>query len=114
MIQVRYYNYIINYKLPKSAYINALDFKSFKDLSDYLIYLDNNVTAYNSYFKWKKYVEFDSTDLIFSPLCDMCIKLHLEDHFGIEKKIINEIDKLWSPKLNCKKVEIKGDELILF
>lgn len=23
-------------------------------------YLESNVTAYNSYFKWKKYVKFDS------------------------------------------------------
>jgi hypothetical protein len=102
-----------NFKLPKSAYINALDFKSLKDLSDYLIYLDKNTTAYNSYFNWKKFVEFDSTGLIFSPLCDMCIQLHLEDHLGIKRNVINDIDKIWSEKLNCKKVEIKNDQIIL-
>jgi hypothetical protein len=34
-------------------YINVDDFKSPKDLADYLKYLDRNQTAYLEYFKWK-------------------------------------------------------------
>jgi alpha-1,3-fucosyltransferase len=44
--------------VPKSGYINGLDFKSAKDLGTYLNYLDSNKTAFNSYFKWKKHVNF--------------------------------------------------------
>ena len=43
--------------LPKSAYINALDFQSPRHLTEYLLYLSKNTTAYNSYFKWKKYIK---------------------------------------------------------
>ena len=50
-----------------------------------MLYLDQNKTAYNEYFKWKKYVKFNS-DFI-HPFCDMCIKLHMESFYGIEKKI---------------------------
>jgi hypothetical protein len=51
------------------------------------------VTAYNSYFDWKKNVIFVNKFINFSPICDMCIRLHLETHFGIEKKIIKDIGK---------------------
>ena len=36
------------------SYINVLDFKTVKDLADYLHYLDQNNTAYNEYFKWRQ------------------------------------------------------------
>jgi hypothetical protein len=87
--------------VPKSGYIDAHDFKSAQDLAQYLIYLDSNKTAYNSYFKWKKHVQFYTALNIhygFSPICDMCIYLHLEDFFGIKKKIINDPH----PKSYCK------------
>ena len=47
------------YYIPKSGFINIKDYKSIKDLSSYLIYLDSNKTAYNSYFEWKKYAKFN-------------------------------------------------------
>ena len=36
------------------SYINVMDFKTVKDLADYLHYLDKNSTAYNEYFKWRQ------------------------------------------------------------
>ena len=36
------------------SYINVMDFKTVKDLADYLHYLDKNSTAYNQYFKWRQ------------------------------------------------------------
>ena len=35
------------------SYINVLDFKSVKQLAEYLHYLNRNDTAYNEYFKWR-------------------------------------------------------------
>ena len=37
-----------------SSYINVLDFKSVKQLAEYLHYLNRNDTAYNEYFKWRQ------------------------------------------------------------
>ncbi|KAK8898387.1 alpha-(1-_3)-fucosyltransferase activity protein [Tritrichomonas musculus] len=38
---------------PRHSSIDANKFASAKELADYLIYLDNNDTAYNEYFDWK-------------------------------------------------------------
>lgn len=89
-----YDNYV-----PKSAYINAFDFKSPRKLAQYLTYLDSNKTAYNEYFKWKKYVKFGKR---YDYLCDMCIHLHLEDYIGIEKKTIDNLEDHWSLQRDCK------------
>lgn len=95
--------------LPKSAYINALDFQSPRHLSNYLLYLSKNATAYNSYFKWKKYIQFTNNE--YKSFCDMCIKLHLEDYFGIEKSIIKDL--AWEQKRNCKSPVFGNDSFEL-
>lgn len=90
-----------NFKVPKSGFINVLDYKSPKDLAEYLQYLDKNKTAYNSYFKWKKYALFKDK-LVFSNFCDMCIQLNLENYIPIKRNIIQNIGALWGKKENCK------------
>ena len=86
--------------MPKSAYINVNDFKTPKELADYLLYLDTNPEAYNFYFKWKKYAQFYK-EVYFSPICDMCIKLHLESYYGLKYSIIKNITKNWNRANNC-------------
>jgi len=39
---------------PKNSYINVNDFKSIKELADYLKYLDEHDEAYEKYLEWKK------------------------------------------------------------
>jgi hypothetical protein len=91
--------------VPRSGYINVLDFKTPKELADYLIYLDGNNTAYNAYFEWKKYLKYDPNHPIAGYLCEMCIKLHLEDHTGIiQKKKFNSLQKYFGLRNNCKDI----------
>lgn len=82
------------------------DFASPKHLANYLLYLDQNRTAYNSYFEWKQYVNFNLKVPRFSVLCDMCIKLHMERFTGIEKKIYDNIQSHWHSG-TCKPADIK-------
>lgn len=77
-------------------------------MAEYLIYLDSNRTAYNSYFKWKKHVIFRKKISIFSPICDMCIKLNLEEFFGIEQSVIEDLGVYWNRNLHCT---IKNDNI---
>ena len=77
-----------------------MDFKTAKELTDYLIYLDFNETAYNSYFKWKKYIRFDNLEYPIHPICDLCIQLQLDEYFGIKKSVISSLDE-YSNKNNC-------------
>jgi hypothetical protein len=53
--------------------------------------LSNNNEAYNAYFAWKKHVVFSDKKMAISPICDMCIRLHLEDYYNLndEKKLEN-------------------------
>ena len=78
-----------------------MDYKGPKELADYLMYLDSNKTAYNSYFKWKKYAKFIDR-MVYDNFCDMCIQLNLENYVPIWKNVISDIGKLWSKSDNCK------------
>jgi len=89
------------YYIPKSGFINVLDFSSAQQLANYLLYLDRNRTAYNEYFKWKKYVKFNTSDHSMNHFCNLCIQMHLNDKLGIQKSIINNIGSYWS-KENCR------------
>ncbi len=44
--------------LPPQSYINVDDFRSMRDLADYVKYLDRNDTAYAAYFAWRQFGEF--------------------------------------------------------
>jgi hypothetical protein len=99
--------------LPTSAYINVADFKSVKHLTDYMVYLSENATAYNSYFEWKRHVR--ATGQRYKTFCDMCVKLHLEDHFGRMRRNAQALDNMKSyfgAKSNCKKTTIAKNGVI--
>lgn len=91
--------------VPKTGYIDALDYESPQHLADYLKYLDKNVTAFNEYFQWKKHVQFLDYIVDYGMICDMCIQLHLEDFYGIKQQVINDFDKYWSRSKDCKRNE---------
>ena len=91
--------YLFFPQVPKSGYINAMDFKSPKELAQYMLYLDGNKTAYNSYFKWKKHVTFkDNFEDVF---CSMCVHLNMQSHFGVRKNVLHDLGNYWSQK-DCK------------
>ena len=79
-----------------------MDYKNPQELGQYVKYLDKNTTAYNSYFKWKKYVLFKDR-LINSNFCDMCLMLNMENEIPIRRNIVRNIGKFWG-KQNCKKL----------
>jgi hypothetical protein len=90
--------------VPKSGYINVLDFKTPKHLADYLLYLDRNQIAYNEYFKWKKYVNFRKAREIVKAgyLCEMCIQLHLEEQTKlVKRRQLTPIKELFGMEENC-------------
>lgn len=83
--------------IPKSGFINVLDFKSPKDLAEYLLYLDKNQTAYNSYFNWKRFVNRKHLGIFAAEICEFCIRLHIEDYTKKKKTSrIENIDQYWN------------------
>lgn len=91
-----------SFYIPKSGYINVVDFQSPKHLADYLTYLDNNKTAYNSYFKWKKYIRVSKKKSTGGYLCEMCIQLNLEEKLAyVGKKSLQSAQKMYGLNENC-------------
>ena len=93
--------------VPRSGFINALDFDSPKLLADYLLYLDANATAYNEYFAWKRYVRFrDERSLVREGyLCEMCVRMHLEEHglMEVQQQRLNTMNEMFDTPTNCKR-----------
>jgi alpha-1,3-fucosyltransferase len=92
--------------IPKSGYIDVRDFQTIKDLTDFMLYLSENSTAYNSYFEWKKHVKI--LDWNYRIFCDMCIKLNLETFYGVKESVIDNMKEFWSRRVNCKRPSIKN------
>lgn len=90
------------------------DYASAEDLANYLLYLDRNRTAYNSYFEWKQYVSFNMSESRFSGFpgvfCDMCIKLHMERFTGIQNKVFDNIQNYWHYE-NCKSGNLNAKQI---
>ena len=80
-----------------------MDFSSADDLANYLIYLSRNKKAYNSYFKWKKYVQFGRNKYSENLFCEICIQLQLEEYIGVKKSIIKDIAAYWGRDKNCRR-----------
>ena len=93
--------------IPPSGYIDELKFVRPKELADYLLYLDSNKTAYNSYFQWKKFIRFNQNAVTIGTFCEMCIKLNLNYYLGIQKNVIRDFKKLWGDDENCYQVLLK-------
>ena len=93
------------YYIPRSGFVNARDYKSPIELANYLIYLDGNSTAYNEYFKWKRFIKHDLNHPKLPYLCEICMQLHLEEHVEtkIQKKktVSSSLQKLYGLKENC-------------
>ncbi len=63
--------------LPHKSYINVMDYRSPKQLADYLKYLTQNRTAYLEYFKWKeKYISLSGYPTKGAAACKLCEILH--------------------------------------
>ena len=80
------------------SYINVMDFKTVKQLAEYLQYLDKNNTAYNEYFKWRlKYKVFPSN--IDLSMCQIC-KWYVAKS-PLEPKVYDDLETHWLKKGRC-------------
>ncbi len=58
-----------------------------------------NNTAYGEFFKWKQHVKFEAEPP--NLVCAMCIKLNLEEQFGIQQSIVRDMGTYWNQR-DCK------------
>jgi len=101
-----------SYYVPNTSYINALDYKRPNDLADYLNYLNMNKTAYNEYFEWKKYIKINLNRPRMGFICEMCIKLNLEELTGVlQIKELKQVRKLYNKNENCNGTLFQNNSL---
>lgn len=88
--------------IPRSGYINVVDFKTHEDLANYLKKLSEDKAAYNKYFEWKKYLNYDPKPPKQAYLCEMCIRLNLEERGGaVERKVLTDMKGRYDMHENC-------------
>lgn len=61
---------------PPMSYISVADFRSAKELANYLLFLNAHDDEYIKYFAWKYEWKVDWR----SPICGLCEKLHSGDY----------------------------------
>ncbi len=61
--------------LPPKSYIDANQYKTTKDLADYLKFLKKNPREYIKYFWWRKYYRISNYNE-YNVYCELCKKLH--------------------------------------
>lgn len=88
----------IDYKTmaPRKSYIHVDQFRSPKQLAEYLHELDKDDALYNSYFEWKGTGEFINTFF----WCRLCAMLHDEENFKIPRWYSN-INAWWRDYRIC-------------
>ena len=81
---------------PPNSYVNVADFRSPKDLADYLLFISKNDALYNKYFDWKK-----NYRVVRKPLngwCDLCQKLNDPT---MQSKSYESIARWWYDDVPC-------------
>ena len=108
----------VNYAalLPPFSYIDVSDFKSVKELANYLLYLDTNTEEYLKYFEWKKtwFVDYRP------PLCALCEALNdprLQSESIVDLDVFmntsgckNGLDTLYMMQSIAEDLEIQNEE----
>lgn len=101
-----------DYDFPPNVFINAMSFKSIRDLADFLILLDKNQRLYSNYFLWKRLHEVKVPS--HQGLCDLCLKL--TDGVKISSrrtKNDDPIDRILNRVPFCRKLQISDEEALI-
>ena len=85
-------------RLPQKSFIFAEDFKSPKQLANYLHKIDQNDTLFNEFFQYRKYSYVEEE---FSPpWCELCRKIHFTHD---EKPTWYDDVNFWWHEDSCRK-----------
>ncbi|KAK8732032.1 hypothetical protein OTU49_007147 [Cherax quadricarinatus] len=88
---------------PPHSYIDALSFPTAKALADYLIYLNKNDTAYNEYFRWKRFHQLiHGWATVSRPFCDLCERLHTDTSTSVY-----DLQRWFADESRCRTFESK-------
>mmetsp|Transcript_7169 Transcript_7169/g.8668 ORF Transcript_7169/g.8668 Transcript_7169/m.8668 type:complete len:389 (-) Transcript_7169:640-1806(-) len=96
--------------VPGNSFIHVDDFESTKALSEYILYLDNNDTAYEKILNAVLATKVTSSDheVGESVLCEVCTKI--KSNFVAKKGQVKDfVENVWNPKYSCDKYSANFD-----
>jgi alpha-1,3-fucosyltransferase len=93
--------------LPPKSYIDANEYKTTKDLADYLNFLKENPREYIKYFWWRKYYRISNYNE-YNVYCELCKKLH-EPRIQKKSRFYENIYEWWRGTA-CFESRIKIEE----
>ena len=88
--------------IPPGSAINALDFPSVKELTDYMKRVGNNSTLYNEYFKWHSNYRTVTFNLTRHFLCSLCRHLATNNTM----KTYANVEDWYSKKKLCRRYPV--------
>ena len=84
---------------PPHSYINTNDFKSPKDLAEYIHHLNNNDSEYLDYFWWKEFYNArEDVNQLAKAMCHLCAKLNDPDE---PSRVYDDLEKWWRNDADC-------------
>ncbi|KAH9364883.1 hypothetical protein HPB48_016214 [Haemaphysalis longicornis] len=83
---------------PPNSYIDALAFKTPKDLADYLKRVSEDFDLYKSYFEWKGV--YDVKRFTYYTFCNLCSKLYSSSF--MERSAYPDIVQWWNESSQCR------------
>ena len=88
----------VDYKaiLPPNSYIDVRDFRSAKNLADYLLELNSNDYLYRQYFEWKRRFRIRTL----SPWCQFCAFMNRVSDNSMHM-VVHRLDKFYDPDRHC-------------
>uniref|UniRef100_A0A3B1IR99 Fucosyltransferase n=1 Tax=Astyanax mexicanus TaxID=7994 RepID=A0A3B1IR99_ASTMX len=73
--------------LPADSFIHINDFKTSKELADYLLHLDQNQEMYERFFTWRKYFVPTASNFGQEHACYVCDHLKRNKNFRVFKNV---------------------------
>lgn len=87
---------------PPNSFIHTDDFVSPSKLAEYIKYLDQNDTAYNQYFEWKRqYKVLNEHGYFGSPSLHLCRICEALNKNGQSTKVYNNLGSFWNARRDC-------------
>ncbi|XP_037284750.1 alpha-(1,3)-fucosyltransferase C isoform X2 [Rhipicephalus microplus] len=83
---------------PPGSYIDALQFKTPKDLADYLREVSENFVLYKSFFEWKG--RYNVEPWVYYTFCELCTKLY-SSSFS-QRSVYPSIVQWWNQSSHCR------------
>ena len=106
--------------VPPHSFIYAEDFPTVQDLGQYLVYLSQNQTAFNSYFWWKKHYQISSiVDEQWKTNCDLCEKINQyyakdnPEEISAWNQLYRDFGQYWAPSDICRQPGRQWTDLLL-